>query len=381
MGVTQNLVILAKNNNEPTIDYLNRKPKNRFYILGPGDEIQLKASSIDSNLDETFFINSDGTANTRRFKNIYVSGLTIEELTKILNEKFSEIIINPDVELTVINYRPIRIYIDGEVEEPGIHYLPGSFNSLAYADYFNYKSPLNTLQNNIDLEGGPESTAIENLTVKALTADSEKKAIFPTLYDVIRQSGGITPSADLSNIKIIRQDTISNGGGKIETTVKLLDTLTLKDDSQNIRILDGDSIFVSKNKNNVNSQIAKAIKSNLNPAFINVYFGGRVKNKGFIKISKLSDLNEALSISGGAKIVRGKINFIRYNGDGTIDKRRFSLSKKAKKGSYKNPILKNGDYIFIGNNLLNNTSELVQEVTAPINSIITPYLFYRSLTD
>ena len=54
---------------------------------------------------------------------------------------------------------------------------------------------------------------------------------------------------------------------------------------------------------------------------------------------------------------------------------------KAKKGSYKNPILKNGDYIFIGNNLLNNTSELVQEVTAPINSIITPYLFYRSLTD
>ena len=54
---------------------------------------------------------------------------------------------------------------------------------------------------------------------------------------------------------------------------------------------------------------------------------GRVKNKGFIKISKLSDLNEALSISGGAKIVRGKINFIRYNGDGTIDKRRFSLSK------------------------------------------------------
>ena len=93
------------------------------------------------------------------------------------------------------------------------------------------------------------------------------------------------------------------------------------------------------------------------------------------------DLNEALAISGGPRIVRGKINFVRYNGDGSLDKRKFSFSKKAQKGSYKNPILKNGDYIFIENNLLNNTSELVQEVTSPINSIITPYLFYRSLRD
>ena len=175
LGVTQNLEILAKNNNEPTIDYLNRKPKNRFYILGPGDEILLKASSVDSELDEIFFINSEGTANTTRFKNIYVSGLTIEELTKILNEKFSEIIKNPDVELTVINHRPIRIFIEGEIEEPGIHYLPGSFNSRAYADYFNYKSSINTLSNKIDLEGGPESTAIENLKVTNLSPDSEKK--------------------------------------------------------------------------------------------------------------------------------------------------------------------------------------------------------------
>ena len=120
----------------------------------------------------------------------------------------------------------------------------------------------------------------------------------------------------------------------------------MKDDSQNIRILDGDSIFVSKNKNNVNSQIAKAIKSNLNPAFINVYFGGRVKNKGFIKISKLSDLNEALSISGGAKIVRGKINFIRYNGDGTIDKEDFHYLKKLKKAHKKSNLKEWRLYIY-----------------------------------
>ena len=56
-------------------------------------------------------------------------------------------------------------------------------------------------------------------------------------------------------------------------------------------------------------------------------------------------------------------------------------TKGVNSSKFNNPVLRNGDYVFIGNNLLNNTSELVQEVTSPINAIITPYLFYRSLTD
>ena len=50
------------------------------------------------------------------------------------------------------------------------------------------------------------------------------------------------------------------------------------DNSQNIRIYDGDTIKIAKlselNKNNIN----KAIKYNLNPKFINVFVAGRVKN-------------------------------------------------------------------------------------------------------
>ena len=139
--------------------------------------------------------------------------------------------------------------------------------------------------------------------------------------------------------------------------------------------------MVSKTNESVTSQLAKAIKSNINPSFVNVYFGGRVRRTGFIRVRKLTDLNEALELSGGARIIKGKINFIRYNSDGSIDRRKFYLSKKAQKGSYKNPILRNGDYIFIGNNILNNSAEIVDELASPINSIITPYLFFKSLSD
>ena len=152
--------------NEPTIDYLNRKSKNKFYILGPGDKISIRGTKLESDLDENIYINSDGTTNTNRLKNIYVSGLTIDELTSILNKKYSEFILNPDVLIKILEHRPIKVYIDGEVEEPGFHYLPGSFNAKDYADYFNLKSNVGNLGNIIDLEGGTRSTAIKHYPKK-----------------------------------------------------------------------------------------------------------------------------------------------------------------------------------------------------------------------
>ena len=54
-------------------------------------------------------------------------------------------------------------------------------------------------------------------------------------------------------------------------------------------------------------------------------------------------LNDDLELGGGSKVLKGKILFTRYNEDGSIDRRRFNLNKKADRGSYKNPYLKDGD--------------------------------------
>ena len=42
---------------------------------------------------------------------------------------------------------------------------------------------------------------------------------FSTVFDAIRSSGGITQFSDLTSIKVIRKNSISNGGGKIQTTI------------------------------------------------------------------------------------------------------------------------------------------------------------------
>ena len=127
----------------------------------------------------------------------------------------------------------------------------------------------------------------------------------------------------LKSIKrITRINPISRGGGRKATTINLLDILDLKDVSKNIRILDGDTIFVSSNDKPLVSQITKALKSNINPKYINVFVAGRVTNPGKIRLNKISTLNNAIDLSGGAKILRGPVRFLRYKNDGTIEKRK-----------------------------------------------------------
>ena len=76
-----------------------------------------------------------------------------------------------------------------------------------------------------------------------------------------------------------------------------------------------------------------------------------------------------------------KITFLRFNNNGNIDKRKFPLRKSAKRGSYKNPYLRNGDLIFIGKSTLVKTNEVLKEITSPLQGKIQSYGFYKLIVD
>ena len=132
---------------------------------------------------------------------------------------------------------------------------------------------------------------------------------FPTLFDVIQQSGGITSNSNLNEVQIIRKDTFTNGGGYKATTVNFGNIFN-GDFSQNIRIYDGDIIKIKKLPYQSKKIVSNAIKSNLNPKFINVFVAGRVRNPGVITLRKLSTLNDAIDIAGGTKFLRGSLKYL-----------------------------------------------------------------------
>ena len=336
-------------NYELTSDYLNKTP-NSFYILGAGDLLNIEVHKEVESLNGTQVIDGQGFINLPRLKKVYVAGLTLKELTNLLNKEYLKYLKEPDVNLQVIRYRPVKFLIKGEVANPGLHILPGSsfINSEG-----NFKN-----QNEFILN-----------------------SYFPSLIDAIKKSEGITLNADLSKIEITRKNKISDGGGRIKTNLNLLSFLENNNDGQNIRILDEDTITISRSTNPSIISIKKAIQTNLNPKFINVVVSGRVENPGNIKIDKASVLNDAIEIAGGTKIIKGQIRYLRYNNDGSIDKRKFGYSRSAKRGSYSNPYLSSGDIIYIGKGPLAASAEVLNEVTKPFQSLVTAITLYEFLSD
>jgi len=327
-------------------EYINKVPNYNFYIIGSGDVLDIKIGEDTVDLNKVVIVDGEGIITLKRLNRIFVQGLTVRELIDVLNKEYFEYVNDLNVEVTVIRPRNVTVFVDGEVETPGLHVfksLPNSNNDPSFS-----------------------SSNFEQL---------------PNLINALRKSDGITINADLSNIEITRINSLSNGGGRIKTKINLLDALNLKDNEQNINLYDGDTIKVGKSVRPVFSQISKAMQSNINPKYINVFVGGRVNREGRFQVGKTAVLTDAVDIAGGARILKGPVSFLRVNPDGTVDKRKFRFKKNSKRGSFKNPYLKNGDIIFLTNSLFSKSSEVLTELTSPFQSLVNSYAIYKFFED
>ena len=344
-------------------EYLNYLPLND-YIIGPGDSLTV---SISRDYPELFsdsnVVDGEGTIYLPRLNRVYVSGLTVNELNNILNKAYQKFVKYPDVEVTLQAYRPIRVFVEGEVESPGLQTLEGSISISRSLSKFTDITDKSYLTSTTKFSNNLKDTYF-----------------FPTVFDAIQSSGGITEFSDLSNIQVIRKNKISAGGGEITTTLDFRSLLTSGDKSQNIRIYDADIIKIKKSDKSNRNLLTKAVLSNLNPKFLSVFVSGRVNIPGSTLVSKASVLNDAIDMAGGAKVLKGPTTFVRFNNDGTIDKRKFNLNKRAKRGSYKNPLLKEGDLIIIGESLLTSTNQVLTEITSPFLGIFSTYGLVKAIS-
>ena len=364
---------LENYNNIPSQSYLDKKG-SIDYIIGVGDILAisfvdgagLKPNSLILDLDiyNDFTVEGDGTLFLPRFKKLYVEGLTLNELTLLLNEKYKEVFINPNVKIKVKKYRSIQVFVDGEVENPGLYTFSGRGGSEFYEiNPSNSDRIVGTYRNNEILK---EKVNLSN-------QQTERTQRFPDLYSVLKKAGGITAFSDLSNIQVIRKNSISKGGGKIKAEINFIEVIQLSDNSNNIRILDGDKIFVKRSPIELTKQLSKAVQTNLNSKFINVIVSGRVENEGTLTVAKNSTLNDVLKMAGGTKILKGAIEFTRFQNNGEVVSRKFNYSPNAARGGRKNPFMKSGDIVTVNKGAIIATKDVITEVTSPFIGIFSTY--------
>ena len=72
---------------------------------------------------------------------------------------------------------------------------------------------------------------------------------------------------------------------------------------------------------------------------------------------------------------------IRYEKDGTVIKKNISYSASAKRGSKRNPYLKEDDLISVKNSFFGKTTGVLKEITAPFVGIYSTQQLIEGFTD
>ena len=108
------------------------------------------------------------------------------------------------------------------------------------------------------------------------------------------------------------------------------------DNSDNIRIYDGDVIKIAKSKNLSTKQLSKAAMSNISPRYFKVFVTGKVEMPGVKVVPRTASLNDAILLAGGPKFIKGPVQFLRYNPDGSFEKRTFRYKENSPRGSRTN---------------------------------------------
>ncbi len=372
--------INTKNKKQLSVEYLEPKNELEDYIIDTGDQISLDFYPA-AELSGVFSVSEEGELLLPRLDETFVRGLTKSELKTLLEKRYDEFLIDPEIKVRILVFKSIRVLTRGELRNPGFYKFPA------------YKSDSEiTLEKNdnseLDLLGGnynEQSDAGQNLQSNNQSSQSleVKRASdnLTTISDVIRKAGGITSKTDLSRIEIIRDVPLGKGGGKKKAIIDFNAYIQASDATNDIRIFDGDILFFPTLRKSNPNQIPKSILSGISPKFISVNLFGRVDTPGEVKLPLESTLSDAIDLSGPIKPLSGKIVLIRYEKDGKVIKKNISYSASAKRGSKRNPYLKEDDLISVKNSFLGKTTGVIREFTAPFVGIYSTKEIIEGFSD
>ena len=354
-------------NIKPTIINIEQRRQVRYdsYVLGPGDSLQIEIIDIPE-LSGSYSIGPDGTLYLPRLRAVYASGLTIEELRSFLTQQFSSFVKRPRLYVRPIGYRPIRVFVGGEVKRPGYYQLSGA--------NFNLQQSAQQQSSSSGLGGSAvDSKAANEIAVGNLISSPFSSIALPTVFDALRTAQGLTPYSDLRKVTVTRRLPEGEGGGKVRTELNFLNFIISGDEIQNLRLFDGDVVVVTKSDEVLRDQLLKAGQTNISPQFVQVFVSGRVKQPGPQILPQASTLNQAIISAGGAKVLKGKVEFVRFTREGEVDRRRFNYNPSAPVEANSNPVLMSGDIIKIEESAFSSTLEVLNEITAPV---LTGYSLY-----
>ena len=274
------------------------------YLLGTGDVIDVAVWG-HADLAREVIVSAEGNVVLPLVGVISASGQSVERLTTLITRAYAEYVLNPQVSLTIKQFRMVRASVLGEVAHPGLYELrvgarlldfvaaAGGLNEAASLKDAKLLVPgqaprlLDLTQalagdpgSNMVLRGG-ETLFIPEDLVNLINVEGQ--VIKPGRYrlkgemrvlDALLAAGGLTPQASVTRAQLVRA---SNKAEPLS-----LDSLLLSQDmSQNVVLQPGDTLMIPEEANN------------------KFYVIGDVPNPGVFTLKGDVTTLQAVSMAGG----------------------------------------------------------------------------------
>ena len=239
------------------------------YLVGPLDQLRITVFG-EPQLSGVVRVDADGTIPFQYLQRVKAEDLTVAQIAELIRKGLADgYIRNPQVNVEVEQYHSQNVYVLGEVRAPAKYSLPGN----------------------------------------------------STLVDVLTQAGSITSTAGhWVLINHARVGAVSSGPATVDNTtaderINLNDIQSGK--AQNIKILDGDTIYVPKAER--------------------IYVNGNVRTPGAFPFDDGMTVFEAIGLAGG----------ITEKGSKRVSVKRLIDGKMKEVDVKDNDILKPGDQVFV----------------------------------
>ena len=185
------------------------------YVLGPDDEIVIHALEAPEIPDKPILIGTNGNITLALIGRVKAAGLTVEQLETELNTQLKKYVKDPQVSVTVTEFRSQPVSVFGAVTKPGVIQLRGR----------------KTLYEVLSMAGGPrDETAGSSLTVTRR-----------------RENGGIPlpgatidPTGQFSVVELNVEETLEGKNPATNIEIKPNDVISVSEATSNMVYVVGD---------------------------------------------------------------------------------------------------------------------------------------------
>lgn len=302
----------------PTVSTTIEAPIEETYTIGAGDKLQITLFNVPE-LSGEVRVGADGQMNLPWIGIVSANRMTLAEVKQLLTQKYKPYLKRPPlVTLTLLETRPVRVVVAGEVNRPGT-YEPAAQN-VALPGTFTATAPVQGNRNLLQ---------------------------WPTLTQALQTAGGITPQANIRQVMVRRP--LRDNRMRV-TQVDLWSLIRAGNAEQDITLRDGDVIVVPQAVAIDPTMAARLGTASFSPRSVRVQVVGEVTRPGAVEIPTNSSLNQALLAAGGFdndRAQKSAVEFIRLNTDGTVDKRLIAVNLSSPPNDETNPIVRDNDVVVV----------------------------------